>query len=564
MKNRLLALFAALVLILPTYLFFFGDKFYTFHDEVQVANLEHYFRAMDAGQFPPRWAADMHFTYGSPLLSFNYQLPYYLGYLGHLLGLPLTVIFKLLMAISVILGAVGMFFLGEFLTGSLFLAIFAAVFYSYTPYQAVDHFIRGTPGESFALAIFPWILLALFVLAKRISLSRVFSLSVLFALLIISHQPAALFAIPFFSLIFIPPALFTGRFKFVAAYLLSLLFSLLLSAYYLIPVLIEKQFIIAGGPFNYLDHFPFIRQLIYSAWTYQGSNPFSPDTMSFQIGLVNLFVLLASLVYFFVLLKKKPKDNFNRLVFIFMLLVTFATIFLMNIRSNFIWSRLSLLAAIQFPWRLLMFTTIFTPVLFLLMARNIKSKWLVKFSGVLLVAVIGINVGYFRPGLITDRTDEYYLRRLFPTEILLSGETVSADYLREAEDYAPLPIRAIRPQALPKSKLTADKPTTKIIIKNDNPLAFTASVKSGSSAVLTFHTFAYPGWTVFVNGQPTSYQLDEIGAITFEISPGEHEVRVAFLDTPVRAFSNIISLGATLSLALWSISKLIKRVTPTA
>src|SRR3990167_5156459 len=116
MKTKLLALSVSLLLVLPTFAFFLTDKMFTFHDETQIANLQQYFKALDFGQFPPRWAPDMHFEYGSPFLSFNYQLPYYLGYLGHLGRLPDIVIFKFLLALSVILGAVGMYSAGLAIT----------------------------------------------------------------------------------------------------------------------------------------------------------------------------------------------------------------------------------------------------------------------------------------------------------------------------------------------------------------------------------------------------------------------------------------------------------------
>jgi len=155
MKTKLVSLIILIALIFPTFKFFLGDKMFTFNDETQIANLHHYFKTIDLGQFPPRWAPDMHFEYGSPFLSFNYQLPYYLGYLGHLGRLPDIVIFKFLLAFSVILGAVGMYSAGLTITSSILFSLFAAVLYSYTPYQAIDHFVRGSLGEVFALALFP-------------------------------------------------------------------------------------------------------------------------------------------------------------------------------------------------------------------------------------------------------------------------------------------------------------------------------------------------------------------------------------------------------------------------
>lgn len=554
MKIKFLTLIITLLLILPTFIFFLGDKMFTFHDETQIANLHQYFKSLDFGQFPPRWAPDMHFEYGSPFLSFNYQLPYYVGYLGHLAGLPLTVIFKLLLALSVVIGAVGMFSLGLSLSGSAFFALTAAVLYAYTPYQAVDHFVRGTLGEVFALALFPWIFLSAHLLKKKETTTRVVVLGLLLALLIISHQPAALLAIPIFAFLFITK---------IKSFTKSLVIGLMISAYYWVPVIFEKGLIQTGGPFNYVDHFPFIKQLIYSKWTYSGSNPFSSDTLSFQIGLVNLLVLLIAAIIFPLQLLRRQKKGRDPLPYL-LLLSTYGVIFLMNIRSSFIWERLSLLQSIQFPWRLLMFTTFFTSVLFLYVIKIIKKPWAKLFALAVIIATIALNFSYFRPGLIVSYQDDYYLRRFLPRAVLLPGETVSAVYLTHAEDYVPLPKNAIRPTSLPEAKLTIEKGNAKITVTDKNPYRYRAEVEGSKDGQLTFHTFAYPGWTVTVDGFSAKQTIDKIGAISFAVPSGKHQVVISYEDTPLRLFSNIISLGSFVFVASYLIYQLVSRHAATA
>src|SRR3989344_4541003 len=545
MKTKLIFLGILIALIFPTYSFFLSDKMFTFNDETQIANLYHYFKTIDLGQFPPRWAAGMHFEYGSPFPGFNYQLPYYLGYLGHLADLPLTVIFKLLLVLSVVAGAAGMFFAGIAITGSNFFAFFAAVLYTYTPYQSIDHFVRGSLGEVFALALFPWIFLAGYSILKKDHPVKVATLGILLAALILSHQPAALVTLPFFALIFITPVVVQKKYTVAISYLKSVVLAFLLSAYYWIPVIFEKQFIKTGGPFNYLDQFPFIKQLIYSAWSYQGANPFSSDTFSFQIGLVNLLILALATIYFvYGFIKKQKKSSSDIWLFRTTLVMTLVAIFLMNIRSDFVWRSFSLLQQIQFPWRLLMFTTWFTPLLFLLMVTKFPDRFTKPVTFVLLVSVIAINVGYFRPGLIVDRKDQYYQRIFLVRSVLSPGETVSADYLNFAEDYAPLPVKAVRPKALPAAKLTPMYKSTKIEVFDGNPLSYVVKVDNKTSETLTFHTFNYPGWEVSYDDVTAIIKPDEIGAITFALPPGSRQVKITFGETPLRTASNIISTGA--------------------
>lgn len=557
MKTKIIALIITLVLIFPTFSFFLGDKMFTFHDETQIANLHQYFKAIDLGQFPPRWAPDMIYEYGSPFLSFNYQLPYYLGYFGYLAGLPTTVIFKWLLAGSLIIGAGGMFLLAGLLTGSNLMAISAAVFYTYTPFQAIDHYVRGALGESFALALFPWLFWASFSLIKKITPGRIIVLGLLFALLLLSHQPAALFALPLFFLIFALPALFCKRLEVVFALIKAQLLSFLLSAYYIVPVIIEKKFINESSPFNFRDQFPFIRQLIYSSWSYSGANPFSSDTISFQIGLPNLVVLAAA---FFALpfLWRRGKDRYPKWLFTVLLVVTFLVIFLMNIRSTFIWEALPLIQLTQFPWRLLMFTTIFTSVFYLLIVGRLRSKLRYPLVFLITLAAIGLNIGYFRPGEVNDYNDAYFFHRFLPRVVLWPGETVSRDYFNHAEDYVPLPKGAVRPKALPQARLTGSS-STSLKVVSANPYRFQAQVESAKGDTLTYAAFNYPGWTVRLDGFPTAITPDSIGAITFPVPAGKHEVIIAFEDTPLRLFSNIISLGSLTFVMSYLIYQLINR-----
>jgi len=340
-------------------------------------------------------------------------------------------------------------------------------------------------------------------------------------------------ALPLFAFIFLTPLVFSRQGKTALAYLLSLVFSLVLAAYYVIPVLAEKSLIVSSGPFNYLDHFPFIRQLIYSPWSYQGSNPFSSDTMSFQIGLINLVVIAAALIF---LIRAKQKA----IQLAFILAAAFLVIFLMNIRSDFIWQGLPLLAAIQFPWRLLMFTTIITPVLFLLMVTRPRPGLVKPLAAIVIIGAIALNISYFRPGQVTDRGDDYYLTRLLPG---------SPDYDNFAEDYAPLPQAAVRPKQLPAKKLSARNKETQIEIENDNPFNYQAMVNVISQDELTYHVFNYPGWRVEINGQSVLTATDEIGAITFPVFPDSQKVTIKYQDTPLRRFSNIISLTAIITAA---------------
>ncbi|MFZ2202690.1 MAG: hypothetical protein WAV56_04865, partial [Microgenomates group bacterium] len=273
-----------------------------------------------------------------------------------------------------------------------------------------------------------------------------------------------------------------------------------------------------------------------------------------------LAILAVALLYGLVwLIKRFKQDRYQLGLFLTLLISTIFVIFLMNIRSTIIWQAIPLIQAIQFPWRLLMFTTIFTPVLFLLMIARLKGAALYLPLTILTIAAISLNVSYFRPGEINNHDDAYFLHRFLPRAALLPGEKISAAYLLHAEDYVPLPKGALRPTALPSAKLTAHTPTTAFTILDANPFNFRAKVTSLREEQLTFHTFFYPGWTVRVDNYPTAITKNEIGAITFMVPSGQHQVVISYEDTPLRLFSNIISLGSFVFAASYLIYQLVSR-----
>ena len=542
-------LILGLLLMIPAILPFFDSRMFTFHDETQIANIYEYNRAISLGQFPPRWASEMHFEYGSPFPEFNYQLPYYLTNVFSNLGLPITWSFKMTLVLSVFLGFLGFYFLAhEFATPQI--SFLAALIYTYTPYRAVNLFVRGTLGESLAFAVFPFVLLFLFKLIQKQSITNVVWAGLAIATLILTHQPAAILVLPLIYLLVTGYALVQKKFKAVLYQILSGVIALFIAAYYWLPVIAERGELASVSPFNFYDHFPFIKQLIYSPWGYGGSNWGPYDDFSLQLGIVNLLIILSSVaVVFYFFYKKKFTDQFKLLSL--SLLGTFIALFLMNIRSSFFWQVFPFTQEIQFPWRLLMATSLFTSlsVVFLLKLLPVSKKILRNLIIGLSVTVVALNALYFRPGDLINASDSYYLRRFLPAEVLLQDETVSPQYLLHSEDYVVLPKNAHRPDSLPEAKVTSLLPDTQIEVSSQNPLDIKAKINAPYPDKLTIHTFYFPGWTVILDNRPADVDLNYYGAMTIDINSGMHELEVVYQDTQVRYVSNIISSATLIGLA---------------
>ena len=536
-----------LVLIIPAIIPFLKSSFYTFHDETQIANLHQFISAIKLGQFPPRWAPNMQFNYGSPFLQFYYQLPFYLAFITNVIfGFSLVVSFKFIMVFSLLLGAFGIYFLALKFTKP-FQAVLASAIYSLAPYRAVVILVRGTLGEALAFGIFPWVILFLLNLQNKQTKKNLLGATLFIALLALTHQLAILLVLPFILIITLGSSLILKKTKAFFYQLSSLVLGFGLSCFYLLPAIFEKRFLQTSSPFNFYDHFPFIKQLIYSPWGYGSSNWGMYDDMSFRLGIVQWLVVLAGIFIFVKIIVKKQsktssRDLTKKTILGLTLFSFLASLFLMNIRSSFFWNIFPYTQLVQFPWRLLMSAVLFSSFIFILLPFPEKLPNRLILSTLILGFLLVPSFKYFQPGKVVDHQDNYFLHRYLPDQVLDEGETVSADYLNHSEDYVPLPLTATRPKILPTKKLTTFSNEAVVSLIDENPFHYSANISSIVSTEFTFHTFDFPGWTIYLNGEKISHQRNKIGAITFPVPEGENQLLIAYQNTPLRAFANYLSV----------------------
>ena len=76
------------------------------------------------------------------------------------------------------------------------------------------------------------------------------------------------------------------------------------------------------------------------------------------------------------------------------------------------------------------------------------------------------------------------------------------------------------------------------------PIGLRSRLDAPQAFQATYLTFAFPGWTVKLDGQPVPIvPSDPNGLITFEVPAGRHTITVSFEDTPIRTLANVISSG---------------------
>jgi len=534
----------------------FRPGFYPFHDEPQIANLYQMVRAISSGQIPPRWAPDMSFNYGYPLFNFYYPLPFYLGsFFFFLLNKSLVWSLKLVFLLSVPLSGICFYlFARKFFRKETSFA--GAIIYIFTPYRAVDLYVRGAVGEMWSFVFMPLVLFFFINLIEKRSLKNIFFSGLSLAGLILAHNLTSIIFFPFF-LTFCLAIIFQNKEKIyrLVSIIFGLLLGLSLSAYYWLPAIIERKYIQPGTPYNPLDHFPFIKQLLSPKWGY-GASVWGPnDQMSFQIGIANLLVVILITILFFLDRKKIQKEKKFLLILILFFFVI--CVFLMNVRSWFFWQILPLGNYVQFPWRFLLLTTFFSSFLVGFFG-DLSEKSFSKYLPFLLaVLAIIVTLKYFRPEKFIKVDDDYYLSRFFANRTSKGKrEFFSDNYLKYSEDYLPLTIwTKKRPDSLPDQKIEIKKGS--LNFKEISPTFFEAEIEAEEPTEVIFHNYFFPGWEATVDNHKEEIKIKEpYGEISIPLSSGKHLLVIRFLETPIRLFADLITFVSLVILIFLSFGKL--------
>lgn len=527
-------IFLILIFSIPAVWALFVKGYFGASDDLHIAWLYELDRAIKLGQIPPRFVPDLSFGFGYPLFNFVFPLPFYMGEIFHLLGLTLVDSVKAVLLISSPISGILMYLLLREFTKNR-LAFFGSMLYIYAPYRAVDIYVRGAIGEAFSFIFLPLIILSLVKLNKLIDWKWVGLGAISVASLVLSHNITAYMFLPFVIAFLILQFFMTAAKKafFLRSFLMFFLgFSI--SIYFWLPALLESSLLKYDTVFNFVDHFPTVRQLVTPYWGYGGSVPGPGDGMSFFLGGANLLVFItAGLLLIF---KWQAITKQNKLLMVWVMSALAAAIFLMNYRSTFVWNNLPLLPYFQFPWRFLILVTFFIPLLVVIFEKFKHEKTLIL---LIMALIIFPTWTFFRPEHYLRREDDYYLNRYIPTPF------ASSEYLKTQEEYLRLPKAAeIRPNKnFPL--LFPDDGIKKVDKLNDLKVVF--EFESDKGSLINLNKYYFPGWQAKIDGKTVEiFAGKPFGQVSIFVPAGSHEARVYFQETSFRNFLNFASLGAFL------------------
>ncbi|VAW42987.1 hypothetical protein MNBD_CHLOROFLEXI01-78 [hydrothermal vent metagenome] len=524
------------------------------------------------GVFFSRWQPDLIYGYGSPLFTFYPPLSaYLLTLLYWLVGQQAAVAINLLLALSLLLGAVGMFGLGRALAGELGGLLATAVF-TLSPHVAAQIYSRGSISNSLALGLVPLVAWGILRVAQRPSARRTAAAALGLALLMLSHTAS--------SLLLLGPLLIWGGVATACLrvrlspvgdvgavygkesgqrrWLLLFGLGLALSAFAWLPALSEIQFTkyaAEAAKVDYADHFT-------SLWDWPGQainglrGAYLPKTvglMTLLLGGVGTAVSGLSLWRWW-RVQGKPFPSRDAL-FLTAGLLGWGVLFLTTPASDGVWRLVAPLRGLQFPWRLLDVPAFFLPLAGMSLfnytgSRSYKRYWVRGGMGVVILFAYVNLIPYLYPPRQQD----------LPTRPTLMDVTaVQQNYqimgLTAWGEYSDAHVTAWPPAppfpnadagATLASKLLTAVPEESLTLLETNPWQAVWQTNFAQPQTLIWAVHTFPGWQARLDGAPLSVTSDENGRLQLTLPAGRQTLELRFGRTPVRWLADVLSLAGLL------------------
>ena len=544
--------FLILMTLISTGPIIFGKSIPSHADwHIHIEHAYNFKRCFWQGQLLPRWIDAQVNGYGEPIFNFYAPLVYYLFTFLELIFKNPIVSIKWAFVIPMILCTVfGYLYLRKH--ASPISSSIAMAFVIFSP--AIHIFIYNTnwPTSTLGLA---FLFLTLYGMERfnkdvNFDLKSFLITSFSYACMALAHLATAFI----FTLISVPYFLFniyvfrTRRyFKF---YLASIVMGAALAGFYLFPASYEKNLVHTDEVLTAAPLWDYSKNFLFTYLDRHRDDGYAWaifDHRYYEVS--NALFCLAVLLAMVILILNKDKfdkyfSNSHRIsISLFMFTACFV---MMTPISLFVWLMIKPMQTIQFPWRFTAFILPFGASI-IAYAVDIVGK-LAKDK----INVSGYKLTFYLIGCIfccllyVDFINMYRWAWMPEQSLIKAGMNV----LWANEEYRP--------------NLTGDPNWKQVNYRQD----FSSTVESSSALTDTtilkwtsherivevfspeehqirLRIFYFPGWTVYIDDRKVDISMDpKAGSMIFRVSPGKHQIRIAFELTPVRRISAYASLAA--------------------
>lgn len=534
LKNNFWLILLIFISFIPLFDLFRRGLPLTHDGQDHVARIANFYQNLAEGNLVPRWAGNLNWGYGHPVLMFLYPLPSYMGSFVHFLGFDFVASTKIVFGSAFILSGIFMYLWVKEILGKE-AGFMAGLLYMFAPYRFVDLYVRGAIGENFFFIFPPLVLFFLLKLSRAVRWRYMAGGLLSLAGLILSHNALSLMFLPIIIgyAFFLVWSIKKKRKLLATSYLLLTILGFSLSAFFWVPAFFESKYtlrdIVTRDNITGLENFS---RFFWSPWSFGGTG-----SLSVQVGILQWLGILVApfLIWFF----WKRKDKVW--VFLTFLFISFwVAIFLMTPSAGIVYSKITLLQKFQFAWRFLSLA-IFPPAVFLgsliyLFPKKIK---LLVTCCVLLVSLL-LNKDYWHAQNFLIKPESFYTG-IYPgtTDTGESSPRWSVRFMEKG----------------PKAHLEVISGEAQIKVGDWKSTEHNYIVDTSIRSRLRENTLYFPGWEVLIDGKKTNIEFQDPqnrGIMTFFIEPGKHQVLVRFTQTKLRQLAGLISIVAFF--ALFSLS----------
>lgn len=527
------------------------------------------------GVLYPRLAPALGFGYGRLLHQFYPPFGVELAAWLHTLGLGIVDAARATFSLCLLSSGLGMYAYARRLLGGDWQGVVAAVGFVWAPYVLLDAHKGGVLGESIALALMPWSLLALDRLARGGGWSAFGASAGLLALVVLGHNITALFwvglASVYAALVAVQHGLGTSTraaVVLVARVAGAVFLALALAAIYWLPALTELHFSRVSD--QRTGEFTVTRYLLGPLDLLQPSVIFDYYIEAVpRHGLMAAVLTLVALGLFgLACLRRKPASSDeparsalpNRLV-IAAFGLCFLVVLLLQLRvTAIVWDTVPLISFVQFPQRLFVFAS-FAGAMVLGSVPGAVA-WLTgrrrpaALAGAAVVGLLGLTslpgIYWTWPVAASHVIDEEQVGIGTAAERRLSERRAFDDYFPVwVEEDAGQITRPASSNRAEVYRAASAGPAPKIALVERGYLGLEALASAGATSTLVLHQFYFPGWQAEADGVPLAVgPAGPLGLVAVTVPPGDHTVRVWFGETPLRLAAIAVSAVALAVLLL--------------
>ena len=521
----------------------------------------HFYRAVDMqqawrdGVLYPRWSANLALGYGTPLFNFAPPLISILMMSLNTVGLDLALAMKLVVILFVLVSALGAYLLGRDTLGPQ-AGLVAAAAYLYAPYRLREMYIQGNYAQFMGIALYPLVLWCYFKVIQSGKLRYIIGGGLAYAALFLSHNISVMIFSPLLAAYVIFWLVLRRKWAAVRDVLITGVLGLGLSAFFWLPAFYEQRWLqisqITKGHFDFRLHFLTLRELFapYVPLDYSAVNVHLP----LSLGLASVVLAVMALIAV-VWVRENMRDQ--RLLIGFSAILLTISVFLMVPPSTFLWEHVPLLKLTEFPWRLLEVAAVPLSLLAggsVYFFHKLLPKRLSRAVPALsLVCVLIPSFFYLFPRQPFVDLSGAEVKDIMAYELRTKafGTTSAGEFLPmwTVEHPTDSPMVADYEAGRPVDKLDRTSlPSSARVEETGRGYLWNAfSFESGEPFTVRFNTLWFPGWQVYLDGDPVASSASSPqGLIELDIPAGKHAIKLSFGSTPVRDLANGLSIAALL------------------